>query len=131
MADFLFYKKTDLRIQPSYYLIAASNGQLHVMKYLEKKHNWDIKSIFYSDYSVNENNNMETDAYLVACRDGQIHIINYLENTHNWDPVKRYCKDNENFHDPLLIAKSGGKKKKIVWCSRSRADTALAATHGE
>lgn len=45
------------------------------MKYLEKKHNWDI-------YVQNIH---ENDAYLIASKNYRLHIMKYLDNEHNWN----------------------------------------------
>jgi ankyrin repeat protein len=60
------------------YLIASSCGNLEVMKYLEKEHNWDIHV---------KNNYYGYNAYLIAIAYGNLEIIKYLEKEHNFSPI--------------------------------------------
>ena len=71
--------KTILKLKDEYYgdayLLASYFGQLEIMKYLEKEHNWDI----------HVKNNYGTNAYLKASSRGHLEIMKYLEKEHNCD----------------------------------------------
>ena len=54
------------------YHIAATHGHINIMKYLEDKHNWDICSFSYLEYSV----------YITAIYAKQLDILKYLEINH-------------------------------------------------
>ena len=63
------------------YLLAAKNGLLDVMKYLETGYHWNLylKNIFGYD------------AYLLAVVNGHLHIMKYLETEYSWNSsVKEY-----------------------------------------
>ena len=57
------------------YLSASCNGQLEIMKYLEKEHKWNI----------HVKDKYGNDAYLLASYFGHLEIMKYLEKEHNWD----------------------------------------------
>ena len=61
------------------YLIAAYNGHLNVLKYLENTHSWDI-------YTVDHDGD---DAFISASYADHIDIIKYLENKHKWDIYRK------------------------------------------
>lgn len=57
------------------YLAAAAGGNIHVMKYLEKEFQWNVKF-------VNKNGN---DAFMLAAYYGHLNIMKYLVDVHYWD----------------------------------------------
>jgi len=80
------------------YLIASKGGNLEVMKYLEKEHNWSthVKNIYgcleimkylekEHNWPLNVKDIYRDDAYLLASFNGRLKIMEYLEKEHNWD----------------------------------------------
>lgn len=71
------------------YLAAAAGGNIHVMKYLEKEFQWNVKF-------VNKNGN---DAFMLAAYYGHLNIMKYLVDVHYWDvSVKNKFDRNALFY---------------------------------
>lgn len=57
------------------YLLAVSEGNVDIMKYLEEEHNWNILVV----------NKKERNAYILAAGSNRINVLKYLEGKHDWE----------------------------------------------